>query len=111
MSFGVTRWNWIFRKEMIPKTDHLFWLRHDVERFEAERNRIISEYIRALPEEKRAAAYAMQLKIDEARLRLSDEDLLKWMVAEAAELQANLVDQFNYVAHKAEELKKLVDGA
>jgi len=96
---------------MLPKTDHLFWLRHDEDAFERERNRLISDYIKSLPEERRAAAYLMQLRIDEARLRLSQEELLMWMQREAVELAANLGDQFSYLGHRAQDLKQQLDAS
>jgi len=91
---------------MIPDIEHLYALRHDEDRFEAERNRIISTYIKSLPEERRHAAYAMQCRVDLARMTMTQGDLLKWMIAEAAELQANLSDQFGFIGHKAGDIKK-----
>ncbi len=90
---------------MIPNLDHLFWLRHDKERFEQERNRLVTEYIKSVPEEHRAAAYAMQCKIDLARMTLSPEEFLKWMQREMAELGENLADQFAFIGHKAQDIK------
>jgi hypothetical protein len=94
----------------IPSVDHLFWLRHDPDRFEAERNRLISDYIKSLPEENRTAAYAMQCKIDAARMTMSSDELLQWMVREAAELNANLSDQFSFIGHKAADMKKTLNA-
>jgi len=94
----------------IPSVDHLFWLRHDTDKFEAERNRLISEYIKSVPEEHRVAAYAMQCKIDVARMTLSCDELLVWMVSEAAELGANLDDQFAFIGHKAADMKKTLSA-
>lgn len=96
---------------MLPNVDHLFWLRHDEDRFEAERNRIISEYISSIPEPHRNAAYAFQLKIDEARMRLSQDEFLKWMQQEARELAENLSDQFLAVQHKAQDIKNALKSA
>ena len=93
----------------LPSVEHLFWLRHDEIRFEAERSRLISEYINSLPEERRRSAYLMQLKIDEARVKLSDDELLAWMVREATELQENLADQFNAIRNTATRLKRSLD--
>lgn len=95
---------------MIPNLDHLFWLRHDHERFETERSRIISDYISTLPEKHRSSAHAMQRKIDEARARLSDEELLQWMVHEAGELAANLDDLFLHIRHSADGVRRQLDA-
>ena len=95
---------------MLPNIDHLFWLRHDKALFEAERNRIISTYIKSLPEERRTAAYAMQCKIDVARMQLSDEELLKWMANEARELTENLTNQLSFVGHKVADIKRQLDA-
>lgn len=94
---------------MLPGVAHLFWLRHDEVRFEAERSKLISDYISSLPEERRAAAWAMQQKIDQARKTLSGDKLLAWMVGEAVELQANVVDQFNHIHSTVKDLKKSLD--
>lgn len=95
----------------LPSVDHLFWLRHDEDRFEVERSRLISDFIKSMPEEHRMAAYAMQCKIDAARLTMSSDELLQWMVREFAELQANMMDQFAFIGHKVADIKKQLDGA
>lgn len=90
---------------MLPTTDHLFWLRHDKEAFEAERNRLISDYIKSLPEHQRVAAHAMQCKIDLARQTLSPDEFLKWMQQETAEMARNMNDLFLAVQHRAQDIK------
>jgi hypothetical protein len=96
----------------LPNTDHLFWLRHDKERFEAERTRLIDEHIQSLPESHQLAARAMQDRIDAARQVMADDEFLQWMVRETAELSANLSDQFAYIGHVADCMqKRLTDGS
>jgi len=90
----------------IPSVEHLFWFRHDPDKFEAERAKVIKEFLDSVPAEHRSAALAMQLKIDLMREKLSPDELLKWMVQEAAELTANLQDQFAFIGHKAADLKR-----
>jgi hypothetical protein len=92
----------------LPSVEHLFWLRHDPERFEWARNALISDYIKSLPEDRRHAAYAMQCKIDVARMKLSPEEFLVWMQREAVELGDNLADQFSFIKHKIEDLNASV---
>ena len=96
--------------QMLPNIDHLYLLRNDPDRFEAERNKVISAYIKSLPEERRNAAYAMQCKIDVARQKMSQEEFLRWMSNEAYEISMNIEDQFNFIGHKAEELKKIFEN-
>lgn len=67
--------------------------------FEAERNRIISSYIKSLPEERRTATYAMQCKIDLARETMPNEEFLLWMVREMAEQLENLSDACVHLSH------------
>lgn len=95
---------------MLPDLSRLYELRHDKHLFEVERNRLICEYISSIPEENRKSAYLMQLKIDEARMRLSPEELLQWMQHEASELAENLSDQFLAIAHKAHDIKAVLRG-
>lgn len=61
--------------------------------FEDERNRIIMDYFKSLPENRRRTAYAMQCRIDLARMTLSEEDYLRWFQAQGLELAENLADQ------------------
>ena len=95
---------------MLPNLDHLASLRDDDLRFEAERSRIISEYIKSLPEEHQRQAYAYQLRIDAARLTMSSERFLQWMVNEASEMADNLSDQFLAIAHKAQDIEKSIEA-
>jgi hypothetical protein len=81
----------------------LYALKDDPVAFETERSRIISEYIKSLPEDRRKTAYAMQCKIDLARETMSGSDFLLWMGKEAVELGENLADQLLAIRH-------LVDG-
>ena len=91
---------------MLPNTDHLFWLRHDTDRFEAERARLISEYIATVPEEHRASVQAFQNKIDAARSTMSQDQFLTFLQQESRELAENLSDQFLAITHKAQDIKR-----
>ena len=91
---------------MLPNTDHLFWLRHDTDRFEAERTRLISEYIATVPEEHRASVQAFQNKIDAARSTMSQDQFLTFLQQESRELAENLSDQFLASTHKAQDIKR-----
>lgn len=96
---------------MIPSVDHLYALAGDEDAFERERNRLITEYIKSIPEQHRRAAYAMQCKIDAARLTLGPQEFLAWMQLEALELAENLGDQFSFIAHKAQDIKRDLKSA
>lgn len=85
---------------MLPNVEHLRELAGDALAFESERNRIISEYLKSLPKERRAAAYAMQVEIDLARETMSSDELLVWMCRQAAERLENLSDQFQAIKHQ-----------
>jgi hypothetical protein len=85
---------------MLPNVDHLRELAADEDAFERERNRIISEYLKSLPPERRMAAYATQIQVDLARETMSSDELLVWMCREAAEKLENLSDQFQAVRNR-----------
>jgi hypothetical protein len=72
--------------------------------FEMERNRILSEYILSLPEEKRKVAYAKQLEIESVRISADDEEFNKWLMSQISENLGNISDQFVAMKH-------LIDGA
>lgn len=74
--------------------------------FEAERCRIIGDFLATLPPDRRSKVYLYQMRIDEARDRLSPDDFLRWMQAEARELADNMSDLFLAVAHQAQDLTK-----
>lgn len=93
----------------IPSLDHLFHLRDDPAAFEAERQRLIDEYISALPPNRRDGALQMQLKIDDARQRLSPAEFLQWMQVEMHEIAENVGDQLDYIKHLAQDLTKKLD--
>lgn len=88
---------------MLPDLSHLQDLSPSA--FEAERCRIIGAFLSTLPEDRRKKVYLYQRRIDEARDRLSSEDFLLWMVAEAREMADNLSDQFLAITHKAQDLR------
>jgi hypothetical protein len=71
--------------------------------FEAERNRIIREYIFSLPEGRRKAAYLYQLRVDKERIERSPEDFTRWLGAEMVENLLNLEDALS-------ALKQAVQG-
>lgn len=96
---------------MLPNTDHLFWLRHDADRFEAERTRLISEYIATVPEEHRASVQAFQSRIDAARSSMTPDQFLVWMQKEVRELTENMSDQFLAITHKAQDIKRALGSA
>lgn len=75
----------------------LFGLTGDA--FETERNRIIVEYIKSLPPEKRNVAYATQLSVDLKRETLSPEEFSRWLVQEMNEHLENLSDQLVSLKH------------
>jgi hypothetical protein len=77
--------------------------------WEAERARIIREYINSIPEDRRKIASAMQVKIDAARETMSQDQLLRWMRNELVELSENLSDQFLFIAHRVQQLKSTLD--
>lgn len=86
--------------------DHLFWLRHDPQRFEAARLEVIENYISSLPVEAQPAAREFQARVDEARARLGQDEFLKWMQEEAAALSEELSSKFTAAATKLTELKQ-----
>lgn len=67
--------------------------------FEAERNRLISQYILSLPEERRKKAYLHQLNVDEKRINLSPEEFMKWIQLELNENLLNLEDAMSSLQH------------
>lgn len=87
---------------MLPTTDHLAALKDDPVAFEIERNRIISGYIKSLPEHQQKRAYLMQCRIDIARATLNDEELLEWFKLEAQELAENIDDLFLSIKNRTD---------
>jgi hypothetical protein len=71
--------------------DSLFGLTGDA--FERERSRIIAEFIKAQPEDRRKKVHLAQLNIDIKRHNLSPEDFNKWLASELTENLENLQDQ------------------
>jgi hypothetical protein len=71
----------------------LFGLTGDA--FERERNRIISEFIKAQPEDRRKKVQLQQLNIDIKRHQMGDADFAKWLAAELTENLENLGDQMS----------------
>jgi hypothetical protein len=87
---------------MTWSVETLFGLTGDA--FEAERNRIISEYIKSLPEgRERNMSYAKQLELDLKREMMQPDEFNRYLAAQITESLENLADQLT-------ALKHLIDG-
>lgn len=66
--------------------------------FEAARSKIISDYIKSLPEDKRKKAYLLQLEIDAHRMANPDSHL-PWLMTQLSERMENLADAAQQFIH------------
>jgi hypothetical protein len=63
--------------------------------FEAERSRLIGEYIRSLPEDRRKQAYLFQSQLDDRRLAMQPSEFLQYCVDHMKENLDKMQDMAN----------------